>query len=753
MGIRQSVAVALCVRRLTISFLCLLFVPVSLFAANSAPAIGAIIPQRGSSVANQLTYFVTTFSDANGWQNIQYVYSIVNNSTSCKNCFYGYYNQNTNKLYLRNDANTAWLGGYVPGAAKVIENSYAKLDCSKTTISGSGNNLSVKWAVTFKSTFTGAKKCYLYVKDDANAYQGWLQKGTWTINLPDTISPTGSIKINNDAQYSNLNTVTLNLSATDNVGGSGLSQMQFSNNNSTWSTAEGYATTKSWTLASGDGQKTVYVKFKDIAGNWSQSYSATIILDTTPPVIVITFPGNGAFVDEAQIRLEGTVDGIAFSENVTLPQEGENIITKTAQDSAGNSATAAIKVNLYSGELIGAEGGAVVSPDGKVKLTIPSGALASPTRIRIKNVNNSVLANTAPQNEPLISAVECTPYGLVFDKPATMTYTLNQAEVPGTTVELGYYDPTQNKTIPTGQVSSVGTDSYTINFLIQHFSTYAALKNLVSSGAPIGIGVQIPLPDMFTGSFSHAIPITVSPGRKGMQPSLSLAYRSSNPNSWVGMGFSLNPGYIVRSTRLGPPSYNDTQDTFYFITDAGSTELVHLTDNLYQAKIESSFAKFFKETDDSWKVAGKDGSVLRFGQSSSAKETSPSGTFAWYLTKAIDANKNYIEYTYIKDEGKSYLSRIDYTGNEAGFSPTNSVEFFLESREDTPSSYISNARIAIAKRLHEIQVKVNSELVWRYVLEYEYSQDTNRSLLKSVKQYGADGKVLPEQKLSYQKAR
>lgn len=735
-----------------IVFFLLLF-PVSLFAANSAPAINSISPSSGSSSVNQLTYFTTAFSDANGWQNIQYVYFIVNTSTSYKNCFYGYYNQNTNKLYLRNDANTAWLGGYTPGSAKIIENSYAKLDCSKATISGSGNNLTIKWAVTFKGTFTGAKKTYLYVKDDSNAYKGWLQKGTWTINPADTTAPTGTIKINNDSQYSNANTVTLSISASDNAGGSGLSQMQFSNDNAIWSTPESYATTKNWELASGDGQKTIYVKFKDLAGNWSQNYSDAIILDTTPPNIIISSPTSGAVVDEAQIQVQGTIDGVGFSDTVTLAEEGENIITKTATDTAGNTATLSIKVNLYSGELIGTEGGVVVSPDGKVKLTIPNGALASPARIRIINISNSALENSAPQKESLLTAVECKPYGLVFDLPATVTYTLPKAEVPGTSIELGYYDAAQDKIIPTGQVSTVETDSYTINFSVMHFSTYAALKNLVSSGAPIGAGVQIPLPDMFTGSFGHAIPITVSPGRKGMQPSLALSYRSSNPNSWVGLGYSLNPGYIVRSTRLGPPSYNDTQDTFYFVTDAGTTELVHLTDNLYQAKIESSFAKFFKETDDSWKVLGKDGSILRLGQNSNAKEISTSGTFSWYITKAIDTNKNYIEYSYTKDQGKCYLSRIDYTGNEAGFSPTNSVEFILESRDDVPSSYISSSKIATAKRLKEIQVKVRSDLVWKYVLEYGYSLDTNRSLIKSVTQYGADGKELPKQKLTYQQSR
>ncbi|MEI8176005.1 MAG: putative Ig domain-containing protein, partial [Candidatus Omnitrophota bacterium] len=98
----------------------------------------------------------------------------------------------------------------------------------------------------------------------------------------DILPPSGTISINNNNAYTNQAAVTLTLAATD--PGSGLSQMQFSNNNSTWSAPEPYAATKSWTLSSGDGSKSVWVKFKDGAGNWSAPISSpSIILDTTPP--------------------------------------------------------------------------------------------------------------------------------------------------------------------------------------------------------------------------------------------------------------------------------------------------------------------------------------------------------------------------------------------------------------------------------------------------------------------------------------
>lgn len=101
----------------------------------------------------------------------------------------------------------------------------------------------------------------------------------------DTIPPTGSIKINNNAVYANSTLVTLALSAQDNEGGSGIDMMQFSSDNINWSIPERYIQTKNWTLAGGDGQKSVYAKFSDITGNWSTTYSDTIILDTIKPAI------------------------------------------------------------------------------------------------------------------------------------------------------------------------------------------------------------------------------------------------------------------------------------------------------------------------------------------------------------------------------------------------------------------------------------------------------------------------------------
>lgn len=168
--------------RYLVLIICILPIFFSSIAFAAKPQVGTIAPSSGSSIPGQQVNFIATYFDLDGWTNIMDAYLLINTSSSNKkNCFYGYYSQNTNKLYLRSDNDRQWLGGYSPGSSNIIENSYARLNCSQTTVTGNGNTLAVTWAVTFKQSFMGAKNSYLYVKDDSGSNSGWKQKGTWTI--------------------------------------------------------------------------------------------------------------------------------------------------------------------------------------------------------------------------------------------------------------------------------------------------------------------------------------------------------------------------------------------------------------------------------------------------------------------------------------------------------------------------------------------------------------------------------------------
>jgi hypothetical protein len=82
--------------------------------------------------------------------------------------------------------------------------------------------------------------------------------------------------INGGAKSTDSRSVTLTISAIDNA--SGVDEMCFSNDGKTYSDWKPYETNSSWELSSGTGDKTVYVKTKDAAGNEAQPVSSTMKL-------------------------------------------------------------------------------------------------------------------------------------------------------------------------------------------------------------------------------------------------------------------------------------------------------------------------------------------------------------------------------------------------------------------------------------------------------------------------------------------
>ena len=106
-----------------------------------------------------------------------------------------------------------------------------------------------------------------------------------SIPVPDTTPPTGSILINAGAATASSRTVTLSLSATDTEGT--IAAMMISSDGATWSAEAAFSASQAWVLAEGDGNKTVYAKFKDSNGNWM----TTPVSDTIQ--LVLDSDGDG----------------------------------------------------------------------------------------------------------------------------------------------------------------------------------------------------------------------------------------------------------------------------------------------------------------------------------------------------------------------------------------------------------------------------------------------------------------------------
>jgi hypothetical protein len=96
----------------------------------------------------------------------------------------------------------------------------------------------------------------------------------------DTVLPKGTIAINGDAASTASRSVTLRLAASDPSPASGVDSMRFrKGGTTTWSSWAAYSTSTPWTLTAGAGTKTVYVQYKDRAGNISAAASDTIMFN------------------------------------------------------------------------------------------------------------------------------------------------------------------------------------------------------------------------------------------------------------------------------------------------------------------------------------------------------------------------------------------------------------------------------------------------------------------------------------------
>jgi hypothetical protein len=116
----------------------------------------------------------------------------------------------------------------------------------------------------------------------------------------DLTPPTCSMQIAGGAAYSTTHDVTLDLSAAD--AGSGVYEMRFIDEAVPWTGWEPYSTTKPWTLPAGEGPKTVFVEFRDEAGNTSNC-SDGITVDTIAPTCSIAINGGDMYTAAAEVTL------------------------------------------------------------------------------------------------------------------------------------------------------------------------------------------------------------------------------------------------------------------------------------------------------------------------------------------------------------------------------------------------------------------------------------------------------------------
>lgn len=315
-----------------------------------------------------------------------------------------------------------------------------------------------------------------------------------------------------------------------------------------------------------------------------------------------------------------------------------------------------------------------------------------------------------------------------------------------------------------------------------------------------------------SGAAHYTLPITVPPGRQGLQPKLALTYSSRNPvRGGIAAGWALAIPRIELDTSQGllaglpadPTEPRKKPEIFYRSSLSGS-RLVRVPESAmdnteaYRAEFDTTYARYerIKEADGRtrmWRMRTTDGRTWYFGDTPRANEFG-SATVAGrsFLSRIVDKFGNSMEYSYMTESGlgpvrhsfiggraDTYLTMIEWGRNDsAGLQHHARARFeYAEAKVGVGGGLCPESNVPIganftyrlgyplyegAMRLDRIRLEVlEAPGQWREVRRYELSYDrtelscpTERNhaplrLLISVREIATDPILRTEATLPY----
>lgn len=127
--------------------------------------------------------------------------------------------------------------------------------------------------------------------------------------IPDPTAPTVSMVLAGGRASTNQLAVPATIAASDDL--SGVTEMSFSADGTTFTEWRAYEPSTTWTFPGGDGLKTLWAKVKNGVGHESPAVSASVVVDTLAPHVIALDPQPGASVIGLRPMLT-----VTFSESI-----------------------------------------------------------------------------------------------------------------------------------------------------------------------------------------------------------------------------------------------------------------------------------------------------------------------------------------------------------------------------------------------------------------------------------------------------
>ena len=232
----------------------------------------------------------------------------------------------------------------------------------------------------------------------------------------------------------------------------------------------------------------------------------------------------------------------------------------------------------------------------------------------------------------------------------------------------------------------------------------------------------------YSGAANYDIKITLPPGIKGVQPSISLTYNSQGGNGVAGWGFNIAGLSVVG--RMPKTIYSDgnakgiisTKDAKYALDGVPLILFSGVSgENGAEYRMETeNFSKIYSRGEynssspEQFEVKSKDGVLYKYGSTSgkliATSETNSQYIHSWYINRVENPDGISIDYEYETSGVGLYIKKISYAAN--------TVEFLYNTRTDKIPVYLGS-KIGFHDRiLQKIVVKCENNVYRTYDLEY-----------------------------------
>ncbi|MCL1043690.1 FG-GAP-like repeat-containing protein [Shewanella marisflavi] len=497
------------------------------------------------------------------------------------------------------------------------------------------------------------------------------------------------------------------------------------------------------------GTSTVAVNVSDGTVTTSRSFVLTVnSVNDAPVVSVIANQSTNEDVNKAVSFTISDVETAATSLTITRASSNTTLLptanvilggsggsrTLTLKPAANKYGTSTVTVNVSDGTTTTSRNFdlTVNSVDDAPTVSLTLSAI-------VKESQPIVVSASASDIDSVIEQVEFSLDGVNWVSDTTAPYSQDFGLQP-----LGNYS-ISTRALSNGKYSDIQTGSVKVEALrLRDISSIPDGNNSEASPESNELVGEIKAQaSVDGGAFSYSVPITIAPGRKGVQPSISLNYSSQSGDGLVGLGWSLSAyssisrcGQIYDLDKASSSAHYSNDDKLCYngarlvpvVGPSGGSIGAYGEFGTYYKK-ERNGTEYIQQLGGSldsgkayFEVYMTDGSVIRLGSKNNSRKTAIGLTLpmSWLQDRFEDRFGNQIHYSYRQEvisDGNRYIEDIFYTGFDDAYG-SRKVHF---SYEDKPLEVVYHwgGKTLFSKRLSKISTISNDIELAYWELNYD----------------------------------